>query len=208
MRDSEPTNETGGLIQYTASPYLPVPITLGSPTVTVVQGTNVVTGSGFLASWVGERILIGTFKDTYEITAVNVGLTELTLSATVPQSSESYASVIRPAGMERFRLEDRLETAWAGDVVVKYQKLHPSLIQTTDRLKIPCPQTVALEALQNALMTDKYTVDAERLELALTKAESSEVGTSPFSKKKTVYRDRMFSVRSNGRGRGFGRSRF
>jgi hypothetical protein len=199
MRDSEPTAETGGIIQYSAAPYLPVDSTLASVTATITQGSAVVTSSGlFDSTWVGERVLVGTHKDIYEIVSVE-STSSMTLSAPVPFTTGSFTILVRPIGMERFRLENRQETIWEGDVLVKYQKLHPSLVIAIDRLKIPAPQTVALKALQNALLTDKYTVDAERLEIAVTKAQSSEVGTSPFSKKKMAYRDRTFSTRSNRR---------
>jgi len=203
MVDDEPTLETGGMIQYSAEPYLPVAETLATFTPTVTQGSAVLTDTAdAVQAWVGERVMIGNAPDLYEVVSV-VDATSVTLSQPVPFATTSatvtYPSIVGPVGMERFILQNRQSTPWSGDVVVKYQRRHPSLVRESDRLLIPCPQTVALVALQNALRTDKYNVDADRLENSVVLARADEVGTSPFSKKKNIFKDSTFSVRSKSR---------
>ena len=199
IRDSEPTAETGGTIQYSANPYPPVATTVDSVTATITQGSAAITSSAaFDTSWVGKRLLIGTYSDLYEISAV-ADASNATLSRVVPFDSADYTVTVEPAGTERLLLVDRDETVWSGDVVVKYQRKHPTLVETTDRLLIPCNRTIALLALQNALATDKYTVDAQRLEQQLMIVKAEECGKSTISTKKKRFCDRTFSVRSNKR---------
>lgn len=196
-RDNQPTSESGGLVMYSYNPYIPVEESLAYDEGVITQGLTTITGTGFDSDWIGERLMIGDFDDLYEITAVNVAGTEITVNTKIPFASGTYDLIIRPAGMERYKLLKSDELAFSGDVKVTYQRRHPTLVGASDRLLIPAPRTVSLLGLKNALITDKYTVDATRLEDAMMVAKNSEISNHAFHKTKNVRNDRLFSVRSN-----------
>ncbi len=206
FREDQPTSESGHIRQYTANPYKCVETALASSvTVNVTQGSLTITAAAgsFLSTWVGERLLLGSSPNFYEVMSVNTGANpqELVLSGPAQQDTGIYPILVRPVGMERYLLKTNTEAIFAGDVIVRYQKKHPEVKETTDWIMMPCDQTISLLVLQNALITDKYSVDAERLERALMMAQNDEIDGHQFRKSKSSIKDPLFSVRTRRSGR-------
>jgi len=169
-----------------------------SYTVSVAQGSKTIAQVGatfFAAADVGSRVMIDGSSELYEITAVDT--TTITVTPAVTSStSESTTARLNPAGTRRFILRDPYNNVKSGDMTVSYQRKHPRVYEDASLLLIPCPRSVALLALQQALMTNKYAVDAQRLDQAVVEAKHSELDNFAF---KTTHRkigDSSFAVRS------------
>lgn len=191
-REKAITGDSGGVLRYVYEPYEASGAALWSGAVSCTDSATV-TGSGFSSSLVGHRIMFDGSSQMYEVLTVT-GTTSITLdrafygTATVGQ--------VRPVGMLQLLLKTDAGAAYTSDVVVHYQKKHPELNDDDDMLLIPCAKTVSLLALQNALITNKYSVDARHLDRVLEQARSTEIGTSPFAKSRERRRDSTFAVRS------------
>jgi hypothetical protein len=199
LRDSQPTNETGHVALYTAEPYLPIQSTYASFTCNTALDNVVIaeddTGYTPANDIVGKRLVLYGYPDLYEVISVNAS--NITLSRKVPYLDTESIAFVEPEGTERYLLTDKSSTPFTGNVLVKYQRKHPSIANSGDLILINCPQTIALLALQNAMITDKYNVDAQRLNEALILAKNREIGGSTFNRKTNKFKDTMFSVHRN-----------
>lgn len=191
------TTDAGRIYQNTYEPYEPISSVLASALITVTQGSATITptAGSFSETWVGETLMIDESGEQYEITAASES--SMTVDHPVVADSGSYTGTVRPVGLERIILKTANRVAFEGDVIVTYQKKHPTLYDDSSMLLIPCFQTVALLALQNALITNKYSVDAQRLDAAVIMAKRSELDSYTYKRRKTARADRLFSVRSN-----------
>jgi len=197
-RQREVTQRDSFLADYTIRPYPSFSEEEANYLVAVVQGSGTITQAGdtfFSSVDVGKRVMIDESSELYEITAV--GETTITVTPTVTSDSDTLAVVrVNPVGTRRFRLKDPYNNAVSGDMVVSYQRKHPTVYSDASILLIPCPRSVALLALQQSLSTDKYSVDAERLARAVIEAKHSELDNFVF---KTTHRkigNGKFSVRT------------
>ena len=198
-RNMEETQENGILECYTYQPY-PVDDEVGAEhTVSFVQGGTTLTkvGATFLTSAdVGSRLMIDESSELYEIISVDTTTAEVLpkISSATPVTSASVT--VTPVGTRKYILKDKSNVIFSGSVLVRYQKKHPKLYSDSSMLLIPCPRSVALIALQQALTTDKYNVDAQRLDNAVVMAKTSELDNHAFKKTKVIRRDGLFAVRS------------
>lgn len=196
--DSQPNWNDGGMRNYTASPSTPVESADDTHSASVTQGST--TLSYVATSWltdadVGKRLMIAGEEEIYEIISV-VSVTSAVVYPEVSCATNTSASVIvNPPGTRKIQLRDPSNVAYTGDVTVQYQRKHPLVYKDASMLLIPCPQSVALIALQQALMTNKYDVDAARLETAVMLAKNRELDNVTFKKRIIKRRDNMFAVR-------------
>ena len=183
------------LMEYTMNPYPGFEEAEASYTVAVVQGSKTITSSSFAAADVGKRLMLDDSSELYEITAVG----ETTITVTPAITADTDASItarVNPAGTRRFILRDPYNNVKSGDMTVSYQRKHPRVYEDASMLLIPCPRSVALIALQQALMTNKYSVDAQRLAQAVVEAKHAELDNFAFKTTRRKVGDSSFAVRS------------
>jgi hypothetical protein len=192
------TQNDSALAVYSMNPYPGFEEEEASYTVSTIQGSKTITqvgGTFFAEADIGKRVMIDDSSELYEITAW--GTTTITVIPAVTSStSTSTTARLNPAGTRRFILRDPYNNIKYGDMTVSYQRKHPRVYADSSMLLIPCPRSVALIALQQALMTNKYSVDAQRLAQAVVEAKHSELDNFSF---KTTHRkigDSSFAVRS------------
>jgi len=192
------TQNDSMLAEYSMNPYPGFEEEEASYTVAVVQGSKTITKVGatfFAAADVGSRVMLDDSSELYEITAVDT-TTITVIPAVTSSTSTSTTARLNPAGTRRFILRDPYNNVKSGDMTVSYQRKHPRVYEDASMLLIPCPRSVALIALQQALMTNKYSVDAQRLAQAVIDAKHAELDNFAF---KTTHRkigDSSFAVRS------------
>jgi hypothetical protein len=186
------------LAEYTMNPYPGFEEEEASYTVSVEQGSKTIIKVGstfFAAADVGKRVMIDSSSELYEITAVTSTTVTVTPAVTSDDSVSTTAR-LNPAGTRRFILRDPYNNVKTGAMIVSYQRKHPRVYEDASLLLIPCPRSVALIALQQSLMTNKYSVDAQRLAQAVVEAKHAELDNTAF---KTTHRkvgDSSFAVRS------------
>jgi hypothetical protein len=200
FRGQDVVQTDGGLAQYTINPYEASDEAEASHSVTFTQGGTTLTQAGgtwFVAGDIGKRVMIDGHEEKYELLSI-AGVNPNQTAEVSPKISadDGDTATVAPGGTRRFLLLNPDNTPYEGDVTVKYQKFHPKVFSDESLLLIPCPQSVALLALQQSLMTNKYDVDAQRLEQAVMLAKNRELDGHAFKKTKAVRRDSMFSVRS------------
>ena len=203
MRQDQPTTSNKFIAQYSANPYpsITTPLTDTMTATATIGSADIVRASGTAVSedWVGERLLLGTSPNYYEILAVDEGTDTITLDAPVQVATAIYGVQIRPFGLERYILKSQSETPFEGDVVVHYQKRHPEVTVSTDWIRMPCEMTISLNVLKSSLITDKYSVDAIRLDRELLEAQNDEIGSHPFRRSKSGVKDSLFSIETRRR---------
>jgi hypothetical protein len=183
------------LMEYSMCPYPGFEEEEASYTVSVIQGSKTITSSAFVAADVGKRLMLDDSSELYEITAV--GATTITVTpAVTADTDESITARVNPAGTRRFILRDPYNNVKGGDMTVSYQRKHPRVYADSSLLLIPCPRSVALIALQQALMTNKYSVDAQRLAQAVVEAKHAELDNFAFKTTRRKVGDSSFAVRS------------
>lgn len=202
-REDLPTADEARLINYWYIPYPSLDVDGTTNAITVTQGSSSVTQAGgaltfFDADDVGSNLTLTGSSFEYEITAFTSGSPDtITLAPVVSSSNQtSINAIIDISGRERIILYDASINVYTDQVRVYYQKKHPILYTDSSRLLIPCPRTVAYIAIQLMLQTDKYDVDAQRLEIMLARAKNEEIGSSNFAKTRQTRNDTLFSVRS------------
>lgn len=141
---------------------------------------------------VGDRLMISSDDELYEITAVD-GTTITVFPEINAEDSDASNVYVTPPGTRRHLLRDPSYTAFEGDVVVVFQEKHPLLNRDESVLLIPCPRSVALIALQNALMTNKYDVDAQRLASQIMKAKNEELDNHAYKTVRSHRLDPLFA---------------
>ncbi len=192
------TQNDSALAEYSMNPYPGFEEEEASYTVSVTQGSKIITKDGstfFVAADVGKRVMIDESSELYEITAVDTTTITVTPAVTAVTDTSTTAR-LNPAGTRRFILRDPYNNVKGGAMTVSYQRKHPRVYEDASLLLIPCPRSVALIALQQALMTNKYSVDAQRLAQAVVEAKHAELDNFAF---KTTHRktgDSTFAVRS------------
>jgi len=188
------------LAEYSMNPSPSFEEEDASYTVSVEQGSKTITQvvgetTFFIESDIGSRVMIDGSSELYEITTVDT--TTITVSpAVTSEDSTSTTARLNPAGTRRFILRDPYNNTQSGNMTVSYQRKHPRVYSDASLLLIPCPRSVALIALQQSLLTNKYAVDAARLAQAVTEAKHTELDNFAF---KTTHRkigDSSFAVRS------------
>ena len=175
-----------------------VSITQGSTSIQAANGES----TFFTADDVGSELNIEGDSEEYVITAFTAGDTDtITVYPRVTSDTNtSVNAVIGIAGRERNQLLTNAIIPSTEEVSIEYQKKHPLLIEDEDRLLIPCPRTIAYMAIQLCQQTNKYDVDADRLERKLLEAKNSEIGQDTYRNAQNERQDRLFSFRSK-RGR-------
>jgi len=192
------TQQDATLAEYTINPSTSFEDAEGSYTVSIEQGSKTITKVGatfFAAADVGKRVMITASSELYEITAVDTDTITVTPAVT-DTTSASTTALLNPTGTRRFILRDPSNNVVNGDMTIQYQRKHPTVYEDASMLLIPCPRSVALIALKQALQTDKYSVDAERLDQAIRDAKHSELDNFTF---KTTHRkigNSAFAIRS------------
>jgi hypothetical protein len=202
FRNRDIVESDGGMLQYTIQPYAGFDAPESSHECSFDQGENTLSQEGatfFTSADVGKRLMIEENEGIYEI--VSVSGTDPNQSVVIKPSvsaadSDSAMVTVNPAGTKRFILKTPENAPYEGAVTIKYQRKHPIVYSDASLLLIPCPQSVALLALQQALVTNKYDVDAERLQTAVMMAKNRELDGHSFKATKTSRADSMFSVRS------------
>ena len=183
------------LMEYTMNPYPGFEEEEAAYTVGVIQGSKSIDSSEFSSSDIGKRLMLDDSSELYEITAVD----STTITVTPAITANTDASIIarvNPAGTRRFILRDPYNNAKGGDMTVSYQRKHPRVYEDASLLLIPCPRSVALIALQQSLMTNKYSVDAQRLAQAVVEAKHAELDNFAFKTTRRKVGDSSFAVRS------------
>lgn len=192
------TKQDSFLAEYAMMPFPGFVDDEANYTVSVTQGSNTINKTGdpfFSASDVGKRVMLDASSELYEIQTVE----ESSITVTPAVTSEDDSSVtakLNPAGTRQFILRDPYNKLQSGSMVVAYQRKHPRVYSDSSMLLIPCPRSVAFIALQQSLMTNKYTVDAQRLAQAVQDAKHTELDNFTF---KTTHRKigtGAFAVRS------------
>lgn len=202
FRAREITREEGGMSLYTINPYLGFEVESASHSVSFTQGGTTLTQEGatfFSAADVGSRVMISEEEEFYELISISgtdPNQTAVVSPAISAATSTASTALVSPAGTKRYLLLDPQNVPYNGTVTIKYQNKHPLVYSDSSLLLIPCPQSVALLALQQALVTNKYDVDAQRLETAVMMAKNRELDGHSFKTTKQVRKDPMFSVRS------------
>lgn len=187
------------LMEYTMNPYPGFEEAEAVRTVSVTQGSKTIASSAFVAADIGKRLMLDDSSELYEITVV--GATTITVTPAVTADTDtSIVARLNPAGTRRFILRDPYNNVRGGDMTVSYQRKHPRVYEDASMLLIPCPRSVALIALQQALMTNKYSVDAQRLAQAVVEAKHAELDNFAFKTTRRKVGDSSFAVRSR-RGR-------
>jgi hypothetical protein len=175
-----------------------VSITQGSASIQAAEDET----TFFTADDIGSELNIEGDSEEYVITAFTEGDTDtITVYPRVASATNtSVNAVIGIAGRERNQLLTNAIIPSTEEVSIEYQKRHPLLIEDEDRLLIPCPRTIAYMAIQLCQQTNKYDVDADRLERKLLEAKNSEIGQDTYRNAQNERQDNMFSFRSK-RGR-------
>jgi len=192
------TQAEGYQRNYTLNPYPAFDTAEAEYTVSFTQGATTITKVGstfFAAADVGKRVMLAEDSELYEIITVAEETITVSPAITTTTSTSTTAS-LNPAGTRRFILKDPSNVVAAGDMTVSYQKKHPKVYADASMLLIPCPRSVALIALQQALITNKYDVDAQRLDMAVMQAKNSELDNTAFKQRTNQRADSLFSVRS------------
>ena len=193
------TQNDSFLTDYTFSPSPGFEEAEASYAVSVIEGSKTITKAGgtfFAAADVGKRVMLDDSSELYEITEVDT--TTITVIPAVTSDTETTVATLNPAGTRKFILRDPNNTIVEGDMTVSYQRKHPHVYSDASLLLIPCPRTVALLALQQSLMTNKYDVDALRLNQSVIEAKHSELDNTPFKTTRRKIGDSTFAVRSRG----------
>lgn len=192
------TQSESALAEYTMNPYPGFEEEEASYTVSVEQGSKTITKVGstfFDAADVGKRVMLDGSSELYEITAVDT-TTITVIPAVSSEDSDEITTRVNPAGTRKFILRDPDNAVKSGDMLVAYQRKHPQVFEDASLLLIPCPRTVALLALQQSLMTNKYSVDAQRLAQAVVEAKHAELDNFAFKTTRRKVGDSSFAVRS------------
>lgn len=202
FRTKDPSRQDGGLLMYSINPYEGLDTEEKEVLCTYAQGGVTLTQADtvfFDANDIGKRIMIDEDEEVYELLTVAGTAPNQTATVYPPLASEPAVSPIarvNPPGTKRYILKAKNNVPYEGQVTVRYQKKHPIVWKDSSLLLIPCPQSVALLALQQALTTNKYDVDAERLQSAVMMAKNRELDSHDFKTTKAPRVDAMFSVRS------------
>jgi len=195
------TQEEAALAEYTMRPYpgsldadarYEVSVGQGSPTITAVDEEDF-----FTTDSIGKRVMLDGSSDPYEITGADTTTITVTPAVTA-ETTSSIMAQLNPPGTRRFILRDPYNNVASGSMIVSYQRKHPRVYEDASLLLIPCPRSVALIALQQALMTNKYSVDAQRPSQAVTAAKHSELDNFAFKTTRRKIGTRAFAVRSMG----------
>lgn len=196
--DTQPNYNDGGMRNYTASPSTPVESADGTHSASVTQGSTTLTyvaTSWLTSADIGKRLMIAGEEELYQIISVVDNTSAVVYPEVSSATSSSATVIVNPTGTRKIQLRDPSNVPYTGNVTVNYQRKHPIVYKDESMLLIPCPQSVALIALQQALMTNKYDVDASRLETAVMLAKNRELDNVTFKKRIIKRRDNMFSVR-------------
>jgi hypothetical protein len=203
FRSREVTQDVGGKAFYTFSPYDGYDSNQAEYDVSFVQGGTSLAQEGetfFSQDDVGCRVMLKGADDFYEIVSVSgtaPNQTATVAPAITAEDATEGVAYLTPVGTKRYILKDPSNNVYtAGNVTVCYQKKHPLVWEDDSIVILPCPQTIALLALQQALMTNKYNVDAQRLENAIVFAKNREISSQTIKSTKAQYGDNSFSVRS------------
>lgn len=170
-----------------------VDVTQGSITITQVSGKDFFTSED-----VGKSItLLGSSQEYEILTYTGDTLDTITVAPDVSIATSANATAtLRYAGRPRYKLYTNYLLPFEGDVTITYQKTHPEVWGESSKLLLSCFQSVAYLAIQMFQQTNKYDVDAERLQRKLDLAMAQEIGGAFFSKKKKPTGDSMFAVHS------------
>lgn len=201
-RDRTFTQVSGSVREHTISPYPGFGDHEASYECSYTQGGTTLTQTGssyFDADDIGKRVMLSEGSEVYEIIAyTDIGdVDEVEVYPVIAEVTSAAATVLlNPAGTCKYILRDLYNNPYEGTVTVTYQAKHPVLFQDSSLLLIPCPRSVALIALQHALITNKYDVDAERLATAVMMAKNQELDNHTFKTTSSIRTDTLFSVRS------------
>lgn len=149
-------------------------------TCSVSEGEQTVTSTGteFLEAHEGSLLLFDSEEQPYEIVSFTSS-SEVEIYPTYRgESNTTHSCVVNPLGQSRLALYNGLsadDAVYTDDVIVEYQMRHPLLYSDTDRLLIPCPNTVILRSLKWAMRKNKYDVDAERLDRDILQSMNLEI---------------------------------
>jgi len=202
FRNREVVRSEGGVRQYTIQPYEGFDAAEAEYTCSYTQGGATLTQTDtdfFVAADIGKRLMIEENEEVYELVSISGTTPNQTavISPAISADTSTGAQVlVSPPGTKRYILKSPENVPYEGAVTIKYQKRHPLVWSDASLLLIPCPQSVALLALQQALVTNKYDVDAERLQTAVMMAKNRELDGHDFKATKVPRTDPMFSVRS------------
>ena len=171
---------------------------VGNATLTEAIGTV----DSITEAMVGQELLLTGLEETYRIETVTIGATN---SMTVYpkfryESDSAILGETRPAGTKMFKVFDSSGNVYTDNIVINYRQLHPKLVADSDRLLIPAPNTIALEAVRFMLRQTKYDVDAQRLQLDYEEYKRVECKQDVKDAYQARPRDCMFSIRSNMKG--------
>ena len=195
------TREVGFGKRYTFEPYsatktagkqIALTSVAGDQTITEVSGSDFVT-----ADDVGKALMIVGTNQRYEILSYSDSITDTAeVYPAVDLSLTSATGYVTPVGTARVKLSGPDLEVYAGDVEIRYQAEHPKIVDFQSAILIPCPRTLALMTLSLGLQTNKYNVDAQRLQEDLMMAKNEEMGLDLSSRARPEQRHSMFAVRS------------
>lgn len=174
---------------------------------TVLQ--NAGSSVDFSEDMIGMQFEIDGGAESYRIDSFTAGSpNQITIYPNYRWTNLSTAPcTVRPEGTEMISLYDSLGQAYTGDVAVEFVAKHPYLVNDTDRLIIPCQNTVPLEAVRFILRQTKYDVDAQRLENMYVQYRATECAKQPAKTEPNARpNDTIFSAPGRGRNSfGYGR---
>jgi len=146
------------------------------------------------AGCVGQRLRVSGISEDYEVLTVTEA-TQVTIRPSyTPRSPMSGTMSIGKYGLRKYMVEDSGGDAFTGDVLVKYIRHHPKLLNDNDLLLVDIPITLALKTVQRILQFNKYDVDAMRLKSELEETIAAEMGQEVGNRTNTEHRPSMFNT--------------
>jgi len=201
--EDEPTSEQARQKRYWAVPWAGSDLDEDTCLCSFTQGGNVITcvsGETFFTETdiVGKEVVIQGSSQPMEVLSYDdTDDGSVTVAPEISASTSTSTLVtLMPAGRDRIKLYTPYLVAFEGTVTVTYQKHHPEPWGETSKLLLPCGQSVTYLALQMFQQTDKYDVDAERLERKVLEARQAEISGRFFSRTKKPTGSSKFAVRS------------
>ncbi len=130
-----------------------ISMTNGDTTVTT-------TGSIFASTDVGKVLLIGSGYE-YEITDYT-DEDNIEFSPAFRGETGTYRVVVRPASVRKLIIYDSYNTAYTSDIMLAYKIAPQKLYNDYDRPAISADEALRKGALIEALVEEKYNIDAAR----------------------------------------------
>lgn len=135
--------------------------------------TTVTTSTSIFASTdVGEALLIGDDGYEYEITAYN-SATSVDISPAYRGASATVSVYLRPEGVRAIKLFNESGEPYTDDVEFTYKVRPQHLYNDYDRPLIDADEAIQKGALIEAMINEKYNIDAQRMERDFFEAVSN-----------------------------------